>query len=70
MAADYWNSTQRRYWQFTKDELAQMRQKLEDEEQNLVQTYPLASWRHLNIFFNQRKCPPARPSLLSWWGLP
>jgi len=54
MAANFWESTQRRHWQFTKDELAAMRQKLEDEDPNLVQSYPLPHLRHLNIYFNQR----------------
>ncbi len=55
MAANYWGSTQRRHWQFTKEQLSSMRQKLEDEDQNLVQMYPLPQTRHLNIFFNQRE---------------
>lgn len=54
MAADYWNSTQRKYWNFTKDELATMRQRLEDEDPALVQMFQLPEWRHLNIYFNQR----------------
>ena len=54
MASNYWDSTQRRCWQFTKEQLASMRQDLEDEEQNLVQMYPLPQMRHLNIYFNQR----------------
>jgi cyclin C len=54
MAANYWESTQRRYWQFTKSELAERRQKLEDEDQNAVQAYPLPQLRHLSIYFNQR----------------
>lgn len=64
MAANYWESTQRRHWQFTKDELATMRQNLEDEDPKLVQTYALPQLRHLNIYFNQRmsRRPPVRPS--------
>ncbi|KAK1754349.1 cyclin-like protein [Echria macrotheca] len=54
MACNYWDSTQRRHWQFTKDELAAMRQKLEDEEASLVQMFPLPQLRHLNIHFNQQ----------------
>lgn len=54
MAANYWESTQRRFWQFTKDELAAIRQRLEDEDPNLVQMFPLPQLRHLNIYFNQR----------------
>ncbi|KFY74991.1 hypothetical protein V499_05010 [Pseudogymnoascus sp. VKM F-103] len=54
MAANYWESTQRKHWQFSKQELARLRQKLEDEDKNLVQTYPLPPLRHLSIFFNQQ----------------
>ncbi|KAI2626856.1 cyclin-C [Xylaria nigripes] len=54
MAANYWDSTQRRHWQFSKDELAQMREKLEESEQGLVQMFPLPQRRHLSIYFNQQ----------------
>ncbi|KAI1430892.1 cyclin domain-containing protein [Xylaria sp. CBS 124048] len=54
MAANYWESTQRRHWQFTKDELIQMREKMEENEQSLVQMFPLPQWRHLSIYFNQQ----------------
>ncbi|GAP90146.1 putative RNA polymerase ii holoenzyme cyclin-like subunit [Rosellinia necatrix] len=54
MAANYWESTQRRNWQFSKDELAQMRDKLEESEQSLVQMFPLPQRRHLSIYFNQQ----------------
>ena len=55
MAANYWASTQRRYWQFSKDALAEIRQKLENEDASLVHQYPLPDRRLLSIFFNQRK---------------
>ncbi|TVY85040.1 RNA polymerase II holoenzyme cyclin-like subunit [Lachnellula suecica] len=54
MAANYWESTQRRHWQFTREQLEDLRKKLEDEDQNLVQMYPLAQLRHLSIYFNQQ----------------
>ncbi|KAI1780630.1 cyclin-C [Hypoxylon cercidicola] len=54
MAANYWESTQRRFWQFSKDELAQMREDLEKSDQALVQMFPLPRRTHLNIFFNQQ----------------
>ncbi|KAI1300810.1 cyclin domain-containing protein [Xylaria venustula] len=54
MAANYWESSQRRHWQFSKDELAQLREKLEESEQSLVQMFPLPQRRHLNIYFNQQ----------------
>lgn len=55
MAANYWESTQRRFWQFSKEELAQMREKLQNEEYNLIQMFTLPQSRHLNIYINQRK---------------
>lgn len=54
MSANYWESTQRRFWQFTKDQLVTMRQKLEDDNAELVRMFPLPQQRHLNIYFNQR----------------
>ncbi|KAM7201255.1 RNA polymerase II holoenzyme cyclin-like subunit [Naviculisporaceae sp. PSN 640] len=54
MAANFWESTQRKHWIFTKDELAAMRQSLEDADPALVQMYPLPEPRHLNIYFNQQ----------------
>ncbi|KAI1201564.1 cyclin domain-containing protein [Nemania serpens] len=54
MAANYWESTQRRHWQFSKDELSQLREKLEESEQSLVQMFPLPQLRHLSIYFNQQ----------------
>ncbi|KAH6605019.1 rna polymerase ii holoenzyme cyclin-like subunit [Trichoderma cornu-damae] len=55
MSANYWESTQRRHWLFTKDELASMRQKLEDDNAELVRMFPLPQPRHMAIYFNQRK---------------
>lgn len=54
MAANFWESTHRRNWLFSKEELAAMRQRLEDEDPKTVQAFPLPSPRHLNIYFNQQ----------------
>ena len=54
MAANYWASTQRLYWHFTKSELNDMRQELENEDVTLMQQYPLPDRRLLSIFFNQQ----------------
>ncbi|RFU31395.1 hypothetical protein B7463_g4948, partial [Scytalidium lignicola] len=54
MAANYWESTQRRHWQFTREQLDSLRKKLEDEDPNLVQMYALPQLRHLSIYFNQQ----------------
>ena len=56
MAANYWESTQRRHWQYTRETLSDIRQALEDEDRTLVQQYPLPERRLYSIFFNQRKC--------------
>jgi hypothetical protein len=61
MSANYWESTQRQHWLFTKDQLASMRQKLDDDNAEWVKSYPLPEQRHLAIFFNQR----ASSSILS-----
>ena len=54
MAANYWESTQRHHWQFSRASLSDVRQKLEDEDQALVQHYSLPERRLLSIFYNQR----------------
>ncbi|KAK0512305.1 hypothetical protein JMJ35_005433 [Cladonia borealis] len=53
MAANYWASTQRRHWQFSRESLNEVRQQLEDEEKTIVQQYPLPDRRLLSILFNQ-----------------
>lgn len=55
MAANYWASTQRHHWQFSREALAEIRQKLENENASLVQQYSLPDRRLLSIFFNQRE---------------
>ena len=54
MAANYWASTQRRHWQFSRENLAEIRQKLEEDDRALVQQYPLPDRRLLSQFLNQR----------------
>ncbi|RDW75084.1 putative RNA polymerase II holoenzyme cyclin-like subunit [Coleophoma cylindrospora] len=54
MAASYWESSQRRFWTFSREQLDNVRQKLEEEDQNLVQSYPLPELRHLSFYFNQQ----------------
>lgn len=58
MAANYWNSTQKKYWTFTKKELAEIRQNLEAESGQIVSQYPLPDRRLLNIYFSHRKIDP------------
>lgn len=54
MAANYWVSTQRRCWQFSRQELNNIREQLDGTEPNLIQQYPLPERRLLSLFFNQR----------------
>lgn len=54
MASSYWESTQRKFWTFTKQELAHERKKIEESERNLVNMYPLPDRRHLSIYFYHR----------------
>ncbi|KAL9014126.1 MAG: hypothetical protein Q9173_001217 [Seirophora scorigena] len=54
MAANFWSSTQKLYWQFSKTEIQEMRQQLESDESAISQQYPLPDRRLLSIFFNQQ----------------
>jgi hypothetical protein len=54
MASNYWESTQRKFWTFTKQQLAFERKKIEESERNLVNMYPLPDRRHLSIYFYHR----------------
>lgn len=61
MAANYWASTQRRHWQFSKSELDDLRNELASEEKALIAAYPLPDLRHLSIYINQREPRPLDP---------
>lgn len=54
MASSYWESTQRKFWTFTREQLAVERKRIEDSERNLVNLYPLPDRRHLSIYFYHR----------------
>ena len=56
MAANYWASTQRRHWYFSRETLAEIRQKLEEDDRALVQQYPLPDRRLISNFFSLRTC--------------
>lgn len=51
MASSYWESTQRKFWTFTRAQLAAERKRTEDSERALVNMHPLPERRHLNIYF-------------------
>lgn len=57
MAANYWDSTQSRFWTFTKDELVALREQQQQANTDLVTKYPLPDDRLMNIYFQQRECP-------------
>ncbi|OCL07950.1 C/H/G cyclin [Glonium stellatum] len=61
MAASYWESTQRKFWTFTKQQLALERRKVEESERVLVQQYPLPDRRLLSIYFYHQLAKLARP---------
>lgn len=54
MAANYWDSTQARYWTFTKVELADHRKAQEKANQPLYNKFQLPDRRLLNIYFQQQ----------------
>ncbi|KAI4151678.1 MAG: hypothetical protein LQ341_000853 [Variospora aurantia] len=54
MAANFWSSTQKLYWQFSKAEIQEMRQQLESDDSAGLQQYPIPEKRLLSIFFNQQ----------------
>jgi len=61
MAASYWDSTQRKFWTFTKQQLEFERRKLKETERALVQQYPLPDRRLLSIYFYHQLSKLARP---------
>lgn len=54
MAANYWDSTQARYWTFTKAELQDLRRKIQDQNKSLHIKYELPERRHMNIYLQQQ----------------
>jgi len=54
MAANYWDSSQARYWTFTKDELADIRQQMQDGNKSIYIKYELPEKRHMNIYLQQQ----------------
>ncbi|RJE18275.1 hypothetical protein PHISCL_09388 [Aspergillus sclerotialis] len=54
MAANYWVSTQRRYWLFSREKLAEAREKLKERDNVAYSQLPLPDQRLLNIYFSQQ----------------
>lgn len=53
MAANYWTSTQRRFWLFTKDSLADIREEHEVQDRGMSQQYSLPDNRLVNIYIKE-----------------
>ena len=60
MAANYWDSTQAKYWTFTKAELAELRKQLLEGNQPIYAKYPLPDRRLMNIYMQQNLTKLAR----------
>lgn len=60
MASNYWDSTQAKFWTFTKTELADLRKQLYDANQPIQNKYLLPDRRLLNIYIQQNLTKLAR----------
>ncbi|KAL4878913.1 cyclin-like protein [Aspergillus karnatakaensis] len=54
MAANYWASTQRRHWLFTRERLAEIRESFKEKDKVAHSQFPLPDQRLLNIYFNMQ----------------
>jgi cyclin-C len=54
MAANYWNSTQRKSWMFTNDKLTEIRDELDRQFADLVRKHPFPDRRLMFIFLRDR----------------
>ncbi|EME78775.1 uncharacterized protein MYCFIDRAFT_157508 [Pseudocercospora fijiensis CIRAD86] len=60
MAANYWDSTQAKFWTFSKAELAEVRSELQKANQPLHAKYPVPDRRLMSIYFQQQLTKLAR----------
>jgi cyclin-C len=54
MAANYWTSTQRRFWHFSPSQLASIRSALTAQNAAIVSQYPIPDPRHILIFLKDQ----------------
>jgi cyclin C len=54
MAANYWTSTQRKYWTFTPEKLAEIREDLDKQNAKVVEQHAYPDRRHMFIFLRDR----------------
>ncbi|QIW99089.1 hypothetical protein AMS68_004607 [Peltaster fructicola] len=64
MAANYWDSTQAKYWTFTRPELASMREELSKTHLTACKKYPLPELRHMSIYMQNQLHKLAKPMSL------
>ena len=60
MASNYWDSTQAKFWTFTKAELTDLRKQLSDANPQIHNKYPLPDRRLINIYIQQNLTKLAR----------
>ena len=60
MAANYWDSTQAKFWTFTKAELTELRKQLLEHNQHIYTKYPLPDRRLINIYIQSNLAKLAR----------
>ncbi|EXJ84182.1 hypothetical protein A1O3_04849 [Capronia epimyces CBS 606.96] len=54
MAANYWTSTQRKYWTFTPEKLTEVRDELEGQNAKVIEQHPYPDPRLMFIFLRDR----------------
>jgi cyclin C len=54
MAANYWSSTQRQHWSFTREKLADLRDELDEQNATVIIQYPIPDRRLFFIFLKDR----------------
>jgi cyclin-C len=54
MAANYWTSTQRRFWHFTPSQLSSIRSTLNAQNATAVNQHPISNPRHILIFLKDQ----------------
>lgn len=55
MAANYWVSTQRRHWMFSREHLAEIRESLWVRDKDSSHQVQLPDMRIINIYFKDRQ---------------
>ena len=56
MAANYWTSTQHKFWLFSREKLAEIRKAVEETDKGAAQQFQLPDLRLFSVYINQREC--------------